>query len=89
MLARKTTASLTTIVGRRVRFTTLSPPLYRSLCLKESFLVVPFRGKLLGNDREIFSLSFSLSRLSRIRDERDDFTRNTHTERKGERKSSI
>ena len=70
MLARKTTASLTTIVGRRVRFTTLSPPLYRSLCLKESFLVVPFPGKIGERSGNLFSLFFSLSSLAHQRRER-------------------
>jgi len=80
MLARKTTASLTTIVGRRVRITPLSRALYRSRFLihikKESF---PFWGKLGKRSGNLFSLFFSLSRLARIGDERDDFSGNTYT----------
>ena len=91
MLARKTTASLTTIVGRRVRFTPLSRALYRSRFLihikKESFF--PF-GENWGNDREIFPLSFSLSLVSRASETREMTSLETLTlEKKGERKSSI
>ena len=89
MLARKTTASLTTIVGRRVRFTTLSPPALSLALIKRKLSRRSLSGENCWGTIGKSFLSFSLSRLSRIRDERDDFTRNTHTERKGERKSSI
>jgi len=87
MLARKTTASLTTIVGRRVRITPLSRALYRSRFLihikKESF---PFWGKLGKRSGNLFSLFFSLSRLARIAETREMTSLETLTlERKKER----
>jgi len=71
MLARKTTASLTTIVGRRVRFTTLSPPALSLALIKRKLSRRSLSGENWGErSGNLFSLFFSLSSLAHQRRER-------------------